>query len=117
MTVFFMLIDLVYRLKPTRAELGGWPPLVVSFQHFYDKEAVLKRTDMLDRSGLIITEDMSRAVREHWGELNKFMARVRKVVITVQGRQGALGRAQQVHGQDKEGSYHCPWPSGSTGAS
>jgi hypothetical protein len=64
------------RLKPTRSELGGWPPLVVSFQHFYDKEAVLKRTDMLDRSGLVITEDMSRAVREHWGELNKFMARV-----------------------------------------
>jgi hypothetical protein len=87
---------------------------VVSFQHFYDKEAVLKRTDMLDRSGLIITEDMSRAVREHWGELNKFMARVRKVVITVQGHQGALGRTQQVHGQGKEGSYHCPGPSGST---
>jgi hypothetical protein len=49
---------------------------VVTFQHFYDKEAVLKRTDMLERTGLLITEDMSRAVREHWGELNKFMARV-----------------------------------------
>jgi hypothetical protein len=33
------------------------------------------------------------------------MARVRKVAITVQGRQGALGRAQQIYGQGKEGSY------------
>ena len=64
------------RLKPTRAEVGGWPPIVISFQHFYDKEAVLKRSDMLDRSGLLLTEDMSRSVRENWGELNKFMSRV-----------------------------------------
>ena len=50
--------------------------MVVSFHHFYDKEAVLKRADMLDRTGLLITEDMSRSVRENWGELNKFMNRV-----------------------------------------
>ena len=66
----------LFRLKATRSEVGGWAPVVISFQHFYDKEAVLKRADMLDRSGLLITEDMSRSVRENWGELNKFMTRV-----------------------------------------
>ena len=24
-------------------EVGGWPPLVVAFQHYYDKEAILNR--------------------------------------------------------------------------
>ena len=65
-------------------QIGGWPPLVVSFQHYYDKEAILDRwvlgqgltiqaghqecryprADMLERSGILITEDMSRTVRE-----------------------------------------------------
>ena len=74
--------------------MGGWPPLVVAFQHYYDKEAILNRcqfflqfwgrfwkksslesknhvekkvniktlgrADMLERTGILITEDMSR---------------------------------------------------------
>ena len=24
-------------------KVGGWPPLVVAFQHYYDKEAILNR--------------------------------------------------------------------------
>ena len=37
-----------------RSEVGGWPPLVISFQHYYDKEAILNRADMLERSGILV---------------------------------------------------------------
>ena len=84
-----------------RSEVGGWPPLVITFQHYYDKEAILNRADMLERSGILvklpclflscnqevdvqITEDMSRTVREQWGELHKFMSRVKAKYPTSQ---------------------------------
>ena len=34
--------------------MGGWPPLVICFQHYYDKEAILNRADMLERSGILV---------------------------------------------------------------
>ena len=37
-----------------RSEVGGWPPLVITFQHYYDKEAILNRADMLERSGILV---------------------------------------------------------------
>jgi hypothetical protein len=49
-----MLVN-IFRLTPTKSEVGrqlkgshagqvgGWPPLVVAFQHYYDKEAILNR--------------------------------------------------------------------------
>ena len=49
MLIVMFILESYFRLRPTNSEVGGWPPVVVSFQHFYDKEAVLKRTDMLDR--------------------------------------------------------------------
>ena len=73
---------------------------MISFQHYYDKEAILNRADMLERSGILvrhfppesslilvlaqITEDMSRTVREQWGELHKFMSRVKAKYPTSQ---------------------------------
>ena len=33
------------------------------------------------RSGLIMTEDMSRTIRENWGELHKFMNRVSSSIL------------------------------------
>ena len=64
-----MLVN-IFRLTPTkysltyltytpehdylRSEVGGWPPLVVSFQHYYDKEAILNRADMLERTGILV---------------------------------------------------------------
>lgn len=78
-----MLVN-IFRLTPTKSEVGGWPPLVVAFQHYYDKEAILNRADMLERTGILITEDMSRTVREQWGELHKFMSRVKAKYPTSQ---------------------------------
>ena len=62
-----MLVN-IFRLTPTkyvgyrgdisntllRSEVGGWPPLVITFQHYYDKEAILNRADMLERSGILV---------------------------------------------------------------
>ena len=81
-----------------RCEVGGWPPLVLCFEHSYDRDAVLGKAHLLERraaikvlistlghcsftnqhtrTGILITEDMARGVREQWGELRKFMLKV-----------------------------------------
>ena len=41
-----------------RSEVGGWPPLVICFQHYYDKEAILNRADMLERSGILVSRNI-----------------------------------------------------------
>ena len=98
-----MVLVSINRLKPTkwveakveqqifveRCEVGGWPPLVLCFEHSYDRDAVLGKAHLLDRqlfcchfychgfrTGILITEDMARCVREQWGELRKFMLKV-----------------------------------------
>ena len=38
--------------------MGGWPPLVICFQHYYDKEAILNRADMLERSGILVSSNI-----------------------------------------------------------
>ena len=50
-----------HNLCCVRSEVGGWPPLVITFQHYYDKEAILNRADMLERSGILVkfTADVS----------------------------------------------------------
>lgn len=32
-----------------RCEVGGWPPLVLCFEHSYDRDAVLSKAHLLDR--------------------------------------------------------------------
>ena len=49
----------VTRLGVTRVELGGWPPVLLSFEHSYDRDAVMSRASCLDRSGIMITEDIT----------------------------------------------------------
>ena len=46
--------NLIIQFINFRSEVGGWPPLVISFQHYYDKEAILNRADMLERSGILV---------------------------------------------------------------
>ena len=74
----------VTRLGVTRVELGGHPPLLLSFEHSYDRDAVVSRASCLERSGIMITEDMTRPDREMWGELRKFMVRVKAKYPTSQ---------------------------------
>ena len=67
------------RLIPTECEVGGWPPLSVTFSSEEDRREVLGRSGSLvtDRkSNIQITEDMSRQDRQGWCELQRFMLRV-----------------------------------------
>ena len=50
------LVD-IYRLSCTRTEVAGLPPVVVCFEHAYDREAVLNRAHCLDRSGIMVGTD------------------------------------------------------------
>ena len=45
----------VKRLVPTKKEVGGWPPILATFHNFYDREAVLRRADMVQQSGMRVT--------------------------------------------------------------
>ena len=74
----------VTRLGVTRVELGGWPPVLLCFSHTYDRDAVLSRASCLERSGIMMTEDMTRPDREMWGQLRKFMVRVKTKYPTSQ---------------------------------
>ena len=42
-------------------ELGGWPPVLLCFEQLYDRDVVLNRATCLERTGLMITEDMTRS--------------------------------------------------------
>ena len=65
-------------------ELGGWPPVLLCFEQLYDRDVVLNRAHCLERTGLMITEDMTRPEREQWGELRKFMVKVKTKYPTSQ---------------------------------
>ena len=52
------------RLGGTRVELGGWPPVLLCFEQLYDRDVVLNRATCLERTGLMITEDMTRSLVE-----------------------------------------------------
>jgi len=73
-----VLITGLNRLIPVESEIGGWPPISVSFQSPEDREEVLSRGGAVRGSNIQITADMTRTMREGWGELTKFMARVRE---------------------------------------
>ena len=47
------LVD-IYRLSCTRTEVGGWPPIVICFEHAYDREAVLNRAHCMERTGILV---------------------------------------------------------------
>ena len=74
-----MMVTGLTRLIPTECEVGGWPPLSVTFSNEEDRREVLGRAGSLvaDRkSNIQITEDMSRQDRQGWCELQRFMLRV-----------------------------------------
>ena len=49
-----MTIDNLYRLESTIADVGGWPPVVVCFEHAYDREAVLSKALCMERNGILV---------------------------------------------------------------
>ena len=49
------LVD-IYRLSSTKTEVGGLPPVVVCFEHVYDREAVLNRAHCLERTGILVSK-------------------------------------------------------------
>ena len=79
------------RMTITRVEVSGFPPVLMSFEHQHDRDAVMAKMGSLDKqSGVVvstallilaessfevfkITEDMSRPERIQWGELRKYM--------------------------------------------
>ena len=80
-------------------ELGGWPPVLLCFEQISDRDVVFNRASCLERTGLMvtyifqsfyqiffpkITEDMTRPEREQWGELRKFMVKVKSRYPTSQ---------------------------------
>lgn len=48
------LVD-IYRLSCTRTEVAGLPPVVVCFEHVYDREAVLNRAHCMERTGILVS--------------------------------------------------------------
>ena len=49
-----MTIDNLYRVESTIADVGGWPPVVVCFEHAYDREAVLSKAQSMERTGILV---------------------------------------------------------------
>ncbi|XP_023326040.1 protein Daple [Eurytemora carolleeae] len=73
-----MMVTGIQRLNPSHSDIHGTPPLVVTLQYPQDREELMSRLDLLKGSNIKITEDMSRSMREEWGELYRFMVRVRE---------------------------------------
>ena len=59
-------------------EVSGCKPVLVTFEEYRDRDEVLRKANMLKGSGLSVTEDMSRRVREARTELRKFMRELKK---------------------------------------
>ena len=59
-------------------EVGGCKPVLVTFEEYRDRDEVLRKSNTLKGSGLSVTEDMSRRVREARTELRKFMRDLKK---------------------------------------
>ena len=55
-----MTIDNLYRLESTIADVGGWPPVVVCFEHAYDREAVLSKALCMERNGILVRTQAKR---------------------------------------------------------
>ena len=59
-------------------EVSGCKPVLVTFEEYRDRDEVLRKANTLKGSGLSVTEDMSRRVREARTELRKFMRDLKK---------------------------------------
>ena len=59
-------------------EVSGCKPVLVTFEEYKDRDEVLRKSNTLKGSGLSVTEDMSRRVREARTELRKFMRELKK---------------------------------------
>ena len=61
----------------TGPEVRGSRPVLVNFAYWKDREEVLSKSRLLKGTNIYITEDLSRKMREHRSELNKYMRQVR----------------------------------------
>ena len=59
-------------------EVSGCKPVLVTYEEYKDRDEVLRKSNTLKGSGLSVTEDMSRRVREARTELRKFMRELKK---------------------------------------
>merc|ERR1719210_1730954 len=57
----------------TGPAVSGRRPVIVTFENFKDRDSVLRRAPVLKKSGLHVTEDLSKSVREVRANLTKFM--------------------------------------------
>merc|ERR1719397_1771099 len=53
--------------------VSGRRPVIVTFENFKDREAVLRRADYLKKCNMQLTEDFSKSVREQRAHLARFM--------------------------------------------
>ena len=66
----------------TGPEVRGCRPVLIHFANWKDREEVLAKSKLLRGTNIYVTEDLSRKIREHRNELNKFM---REVLLTSLG--------------------------------
>ena len=60
----------------TGPEVRGCRPILIHFANWKDREEVLAKSRLLRGTNIYVTEDLSRKIREHRNELNKFMREV-----------------------------------------
>lgn len=60
----------------TGPEVRGTRPVLVHFANYKDREEVWAKSKLLRGTQIYVTEDLSRKIREHRNELNKFMREV-----------------------------------------
>ncbi len=63
----------------TGPEVRGSRPVLVNFASWKDREEVMAKSKLLRGTNIYVTEDLSRKIREHRNELNKFMREVSTV--------------------------------------
>lgn len=61
----------------TGPEVRGCRPILIHFANWKDREEVLAKSRLLRGTNIYVTEDLSRKIREHRNELNKFMREIR----------------------------------------
>jgi len=59
----------------TGPEVRGCRPILIHFANWKDREEVLAKSRLLRGTNIYVTEDLSRKIREHRNELNKFYER------------------------------------------
>lgn len=57
-------------------QVRGCRPVLVNFVSWKDREEVLRKANMLRGTNVYITEDLSRKMREHRVELQKYARQV-----------------------------------------